>query len=142
MCRYFRHCILVFFFVRLRRPPRSTRTDTLFPYTTLFRSVDRCLLRAEESRAHVDALGSECQCGGQPAPIGEPPSRDHRDLELVHGRRDQDQARYVVLARVAGALEAIAADRGHAAVLGLERSERRRVGKEWLRPLRTRWSPG
>src|SRR3546814_15962149 len=24
----------------LRRPPRSTRTDTLFPYTTLFRSVD------------------------------------------------------------------------------------------------------
>src|SRR3546814_4056742 len=25
----------------IRRPPRSTRTDTLFPYTTLFRSVDR-----------------------------------------------------------------------------------------------------
>src|SRR3546814_17503397 len=30
-----RHC----FFLMLRRPPRSTRTDTLFPYTTLFRSV-------------------------------------------------------------------------------------------------------
>src|SRR3546814_5792447 len=28
----------VFFFLMLRRPPRSTRTDTLFPYTTLFRS--------------------------------------------------------------------------------------------------------
>src|SRR3546814_13854968 len=28
-----------FFFVMLRRPPRSTRTDTLFPYTTLFRSA-------------------------------------------------------------------------------------------------------
>src|SRR3546814_14870671 len=27
-----------FFFLRIRRPPRSTRTDTLFPYTTLFRS--------------------------------------------------------------------------------------------------------
>src|SRR3546814_6978195 len=27
-----------FFFLLLRRPPRSTRTDTLFPYTTLFRS--------------------------------------------------------------------------------------------------------
>src|SRR3546814_20896947 len=26
------------FFLRIRRPPRSTRTDTLFPYTTLFRS--------------------------------------------------------------------------------------------------------
>src|SRR3546814_3864600 len=27
----------------IRRPPRSTRTDTLFPYTTLFRSADRSL---------------------------------------------------------------------------------------------------
>src|SRR3546814_12622299 len=31
MCFYF-------FFLMIRRPPRSTRTDTLFPYTTLFRS--------------------------------------------------------------------------------------------------------
>src|SRR3546814_7738284 len=29
------------FFLRIRRPPRSTRTDTLFPYTTLFRSPAR-----------------------------------------------------------------------------------------------------
>src|SRR3546814_16036595 len=29
---------LCFFFLMIRRPPRSTRTDTLFPYTTLFRS--------------------------------------------------------------------------------------------------------
>src|SRR3546814_7421940 len=28
----------------IRRPPRSTRTDTLFPYTTLFRSIERELL--------------------------------------------------------------------------------------------------
>src|SRR3546814_2158504 len=28
-------------FLMVRRPPRSTRTDTLFPYTTLFRSPDR-----------------------------------------------------------------------------------------------------
>src|SRR3546814_15238283 len=28
------------FFLMIRRPPRSTRTDTLFPYTTLFRSLD------------------------------------------------------------------------------------------------------
>src|SRR3546814_19649295 len=31
-------CLLVFFFLMIRRPPRSTLTDTLFPYTTLFRS--------------------------------------------------------------------------------------------------------
>src|SRR3546814_17219011 len=30
---------LFFFFLMIRRPPRSTRTDTLFPYTTLFRSL-------------------------------------------------------------------------------------------------------
>src|SRR3546814_1060356 len=29
----------IFFFLMIRRPPRSTRTDTLFPYTTLFRSA-------------------------------------------------------------------------------------------------------
>src|SRR3546814_14554713 len=29
----------MFFFLMIRRPPRSTRTDTLFPYTTLFRSL-------------------------------------------------------------------------------------------------------
>src|SRR3546814_5721212 len=32
-------CVLLFFFLRIRRPPRSTRTATLFPYTTLFRSA-------------------------------------------------------------------------------------------------------
>src|SRR3546814_20885363 len=31
-------CFIFFFFLMIRRPPRSTRTDTLFPYTTLFRS--------------------------------------------------------------------------------------------------------
>src|SRR3546814_8071793 len=31
--------MLCFFFLIIRRPPRSTRTDTLFPYTTLFRST-------------------------------------------------------------------------------------------------------
>src|SRR3546814_10118227 len=31
------------FFLMIRRPPRSTRTDTLFPYTTLFRSIDQAI---------------------------------------------------------------------------------------------------
>src|SRR3546814_4083665 len=34
----------------LRRPQRSTRTDTLFPYTTLFRSDDRHADRSERAR--------------------------------------------------------------------------------------------
>src|SRR3546814_18496308 len=35
---YFLSLFFYFFFLMSRRPPRSTRTDTLFPYTTLFRS--------------------------------------------------------------------------------------------------------
>src|SRR3546814_14058720 len=34
------YVLFCFFFLMIRRPPRSTRTDTLFPYTTLFRSLD------------------------------------------------------------------------------------------------------
>src|SRR3546814_6371468 len=37
----------VFFFLMIRRPPRSTRTDTLFPYTTLFRSLEALLIVAD-----------------------------------------------------------------------------------------------
>src|SRR3546814_16172994 len=43
----------MFCFLMIRRPPRSTRTDTLFPYTTLFRSavVERDLLGAGDLEA-------------------------------------------------------------------------------------------
>src|SRR3546814_2066252 len=40
----------------IRRPPRSTRTDTLFPYTTLFRST-----RAEGRRVRADRRGRRCR---------------------------------------------------------------------------------
>src|SRR3546814_3430653 len=43
----------MFFFLMIRRPPRSTRTDTLFPYTTLFRSS---LLRALAYPARLELL--------------------------------------------------------------------------------------
>src|SRR3546814_14366606 len=39
------------FFIMIRRPPNSTRTDTLFPYTTLFRSVVRKFLRTYRQAA-------------------------------------------------------------------------------------------
>src|SRR3546814_18330783 len=41
---------LVFFFLMIRRPPRSTRTDTLFPYTTLFRSLPGVRARGKNDR--------------------------------------------------------------------------------------------
>src|SRR3546814_15005668 len=47
--------VLFVFFLSIRRPPRSTRTDTLFPYTTLFRSeypVTAVRLRGIGRRGH------------------------------------------------------------------------------------------
>src|SRR3546814_12469177 len=53
--------VMLFFFLMIRRPPRSTRTDTLFPYTTLFRSDvvrDRRLNHRPE--VHGGVLAQEC----------------------------------------------------------------------------------
>src|SRR3546814_3677449 len=61
---------VVFFFLMIRRPPRSTRTDTLFPYTTLFRSdlaivaVDR---RLELLRQRHEQYDAEREGGGADA---------------------------------------------------------------------------
>src|SRR3546814_2012284 len=49
----------------IRRPPRSTRTDTLFPYTTLFRS----LVQGE--------IGDEADDRGERAEIDDVPARQH-----------------------------------------------------------------
>src|SRR3546814_10562663 len=64
-----------FFFLMIRRPPRSTRTDTLFPYATLFRS------NARSGAAHRRAVrgGGESQPrGGVRGALGGLPCRRHR----------------------------------------------------------------
>src|SRR3546814_16411297 len=53
--------MIVVFFLMIRRPPRSTRTDTLFPYTTLFRSRGE----ARKSEA-LRGRGKESQAGHDP----------------------------------------------------------------------------
>src|SRR3546814_16126836 len=61
--------IVLFFFLMIRRPPRSTRTDTLFPYTTLFRSTGGVGAPCEEEQTkcqpelHGRLLGlRRCSC--------------------------------------------------------------------------------
>src|SRR3546814_8451963 len=67
-------CECLFCFLMIRRPPRSTRTDTLFPYTTLFRSPahedhrsqkHRSLFRdASPDPCVIDTLARGCRkCG-------------------------------------------------------------------------------
>src|SRR3546814_16813403 len=78
-------CVLfsVFFFLMIRRPPRSTRTDTLFPYTTLFRSPIYFVIPARvggdfDRRSPDDEFKSSRSIGGDPIPHRPPhvhPSR-------------------------------------------------------------------
>src|SRR3546814_7241833 len=56
---------MLVFFLMIRRPPRSTRTDTLFPYTTLFRSPQAAGKDAEGSRGKRRLL-----CPASAAPPG------------------------------------------------------------------------
>src|SRR3546814_8971022 len=64
-CSMFRISVVVFcfFFLMIRRPPRSTRTDTLFPYTTLFRSPSRGR-RIRENKMKLDSAVSAVVTGG------------------------------------------------------------------------------
>src|SRR3546814_14819944 len=119
------HCYVVLFLLRIRRPPRSTRTDTLFPYTTLFRSLSIGQLRA------VDAF---------------PLRRDHpREVAIGDAERDRIPGvnlhqRLLPMARQAGA----EAGPGHGVpVIAVTpgRSEERRVGKGCVSTCRSRGSP-
>src|SRR3546814_11708328 len=48
--------LFVYFFLMIRRPPRSTRTDTRVPYTTLFRSPLNAVSRAPRHCLQNEAL--------------------------------------------------------------------------------------
>src|SRR3546814_3139437 len=80
----------LFFFLMIRRPPRSTRTDTLFPYTTLFRSsgigwatMRRCVPSASDqasscvSPAANHAARSRRQAGKSRTSGTRPRSEEH-----------------------------------------------------------------
>src|SRR3546814_17881474 len=70
--------LTVFFFLIIRRPPRSTRTDTLFPYTALFRAA-RDASRAVAAGGRLPAVGIvEAQ-----KDVGIGPLRRFDDDELV-----------------------------------------------------------
>src|SRR3546814_19614584 len=53
---------IYFFFLMIRLPPRSTRTDTLFPYTSLFRSDFAAIVAHHQSRGVLDAIRRAAAC--------------------------------------------------------------------------------
>src|SRR3546814_12444911 len=80
----------VFFFLMIRRPPRSTRTDTLFPYTTLFRSAMRCAVfwptpgRTRKASISCSSSGVVIGVGGG---SGDVASRPGRGMRPDHARK-------------------------------------------------------
>src|SRR3546814_18269168 len=118
-----------------RRPPRSTRTDPLFPYTTLFRSplsgapgfpVALNLLReapfVDLGRAVVDTESANlAEHLLDDRLVGDPRAAHHLDAAVGDPHQCFGHC-----------------DLGHRA---FDRSEERRVGKECVSTCRSRWSP-
>src|SRR3546814_9148785 len=152
----------------IRRPPRSTRTDTLFPYTTLFRSE----LRFERADRHILTIGGfEDPVIGHPAieQVGAAIKRVETAGEIAEGAREQRQAAFdhrrvdhLPLARLAALVErgedaerdqhpAAAeignqVERHHRRAIGgadqirsEEHTSERRGGKEGVSTVRSRW---
>src|SRR3546814_1864127 len=153
----------------IRRPPRSTRTDTLFPYTTLFRSH----LGGIRSRSGAIPHKSKLQ-SGQLSSIGQRHQQAHLPVDAVTARTWRNAARTALFVRpifprssgflsCRESLLAPHASRGRTTKLdrydlsehlggrrrnllpGIElrrvRSEERRVGKGCVSTCRSRWVP-
>src|SRR3546814_6608199 len=70
-----------FFFLMIRRPPRSTRTDTLFPYTTLFRSSPVSSTSVIRCPSTPETCSTAPPTSTQSPTSGIRPSRDSRSEE-------------------------------------------------------------
>src|SRR3546814_11541389 len=135
----------------IRRPPRSTRTDTLFPYTTLFRSLllPKRILKivGVKQVAPIEARMAAGKPGGKSGNgragiaaravrsgvTGELPV--WRDALPKSGIASPEQG----TARSCVTFREVALLRRHS--IALSRSEERRAGKECVSTCRSRWSP-
>src|SRR3546814_15993230 len=122
----------------IRRPPRSTRTDTLFPYTTLFRSdlVRNLKPQIGDTLAGLPGVSATSFSPGASRPV----------LRGFQGDRVR------VLTDGIGAIDVSNTSADHAVtidpltaerieVLHGPRSKERRVGKECVSTCRSRWLP-
>src|SRR3546814_15258200 len=122
--------VFLFFFLMIRRPPRSTRTDTLFPYTTLFRSPRLNPLSARNSRSVAILIGSGFSWTRYSAGnLAFSTNFAASTLAATMHSSIRRCARF----RCTGTMRSI--------LRSPERSEERREGKECGSTCRSRWSP-
>src|SRR3546814_11045940 len=112
----------------IRRPPRSTRTDTLFPYTTLFRSSAKALIleleQAQRDEEYYDAKVLVLK------------------EQIEHHVKEEEKQRDRMFAqarKAAGDLEKIGEQLPARQSELKETSEERRVEKEWISTCSSRW---
>src|SRR3546814_12087007 len=139
----------------LRRPPRSTRTDTLFPYTTLFRSDGKAIAAGRR------AIGKLVQEDEVALPLARPDMMQGQRVEpfgkprqfMIMGGEQAARAAHVVdrLKHRPGDRQSVIGGRAAPDLvkdhersrsrLGEDggRSEERRVGKECVSRWRSRW---
>src|SRR3546814_20586208 len=127
----------------IRRPPRSTRTDTLFPYTTLFRSgALPGDYYPEAKRLEIDAINER---------VYNTVNNGVYKAGFATTQEAYEEALYPLFdtldwldALLDGRQWLIGEDLTEADIslfTTLIRSEERRVGKECVSPCRSRWSP-
>src|SRR3546814_20319749 len=134
----------------IRRPPRSTRTDTLFPYTTLFRSTfidtktlvldlragvkfhDGTPLDAEAVRFNLERARTGDRSNVKAGFSGIESIESTGPLQVTLRLKAPDISLPGVLSDRAGMMVSPKAATS---------SEERRVGKECVRQCRSRWSP-
>src|SRR3546814_19486179 len=129
-----------------RRPPRSTLTDTLFPYTTLFRSKHRVVIerpkRAQIDHFRVDALFGKSR-GRLQRNAHADRIADQRDVAALADDLGLADRKHIVIGP--GHVEALPIEQlvlqEHDRAFGPDRSEESSVGKECVSPCRSRWSP-
>src|SRR3546814_14875346 len=120
----------------IRRPPRSTRTDTLFPYTTLFRSDGKPMHRAFHAKVRRVALGVGERGGETTAknlqnPVG----------GLISAAMTNPNPLQAVIIPVTAFQQNCTLLWCTRTMKGaFVRSEERRVGKECVSTCRSRWS--
>src|SRR3546814_11307412 len=122
----------------IRRPPRSTRTDTLFPYTTLFRS---CYLWCRSPVANDNEIAARNSSESFAAGDEEEVEREEtsvRSSEL--SSLEWTVLKLALTDNLASILDESRLRRCLRILFGT-RSEERRVGKECVSPCSSRWSP-
>src|SRR3546814_16036834 len=128
----------VFFFLMIRRPPRSTRTATLVPYTTLFRSLDVSVLYNLRLAYFFTMTGSDSPEDFEAFAISTTPSIPNAAIAPnytapQHGPRPLPLFLKMLWQQTRNDTDF--------RLKAFARSENRRVGKACVSPCSTRWAP-